>query len=44
MTAPRFILTCAKTGRHWVYLSEGQCRNAARYLGLKDYNIERIKE
>lgn len=36
-----WMLTCVKTGRFWRYASEGQCRNAARALGLKDYTIEK---
>ena len=35
----RFILECSKTGRAWTYASEGQCRQAARHLGLTDYTI-----
>jgi len=37
---PRFLLTCIKTGRFWRYASEGQARQAAKTLGLKDYVIE----
>ena len=36
----RFTLTCIKTGRFWRYASEGQARQAAATLGLKDYTIE----
>jgi hypothetical protein len=39
----RFILECSKTGRFWRYASEGQCRQAAKALGLVDYTIERVK-
>lgn len=41
MNAPRFTLSCTKTGRRWVYFSEGQCRQVALLKGLKDYEIER---
>lgn len=37
----RWLLTDSKTGRFWRYASEGQCRHAARHLGLVDYTIER---
>ena len=40
----RFVLECQKTGRHWIYASEGQCLHAARYFGLSDYSIERIEK
>lgn len=36
----RFILTCIKTGRFFRYASEGQARQAAKTLGLKDFTIE----
>ena len=39
----RWLLTDTKSGRFWRYASEGQCRQAARSLGLVDYTLERVR-
>jgi hypothetical protein len=38
-----WLLTDTKTGRFWRYASEGQCRQAARTLGLVGYTMEQVR-